>query len=83
MTELTTRQHLEHVVDQVALAIAHDTDDQVRSLVPTMRTSLRDLFSKYDIGTDAKDLSELMIGNIIATREAIRLGAGQISRTLH
>jgi uncharacterized protein with von Willebrand factor type A (vWA) domain len=83
MTEPTVREHLERVVNDMALALAHDTDDQVRPLIPAMRASLNDLLSKHNISPDIATLTETLVSNIIQTRHEIRLGAGQMSRTPH
>jgi len=81
--QLSTKQQLEQVVDDMALYLAGENDDIVVPLIKTIRTDLRSILSRYDLGLDAGALTERMIENIVATRHEIRLSCGQISKAIH
>jgi hypothetical protein len=83
MHELDTKQQLEQVVDDMALYLASENDEVVIPLIKSMRTDLKSILSRYDLGFDSAALTERLVENIVSTRHEIRLGAGIISKSSH
>jgi hypothetical protein len=82
-TELTVKSQLDKFIDDVALHLVGEPDEKVSTSIRLMRQNLPELLARYDLGHDVSKLTELLISNIVQTRHEIRLGAGQLSKTLH